>query len=36
MPDYANTVIDIDDSHNMANMIHRNWPFEGASRDPRT
>jgi len=36
MPDYANTVIDIDDSHNMADMTHRNWPFEGASRDPRT
>jgi D-glycerate 3-kinase len=36
MPDYANTVIDIDDSHNMADMTHRNWPCEGASRDPRT
>jgi D-glycerate 3-kinase len=28
MPDYANTVIDIDDSHNMVGMSHINWPFE--------
>ena len=28
MPDYANTVIDIDDSQNMVGMSHINWPFE--------
>lgn len=36
MPDYANTVIHVDDGHNMADMTHRNWPHEGASRDRRT
>ncbi len=28
MPDYANTVIDIDDSHEMVGMSRMNWPFE--------
>ncbi len=30
MPDYANTVIDIDDTHNMVGMTHSNWPCGGA------
>jgi D-glycerate 3-kinase len=28
MPDCANTVIDIEDSHDMVGMNHRNWPFD--------
>ena len=30
MPGYANTVIDIDDRHNIADMTHGNWPYEHA------
>jgi D-glycerate 3-kinase len=26
MPDYANTIIDLDDSHRMVDMLNRNWP----------
>jgi len=30
MPGYANTVIDIDDTHNVVGMTHSNWPCGGA------
>lgn len=31
MPDHANTLIDIDESHRMVAMIHESWPFEPTS-----
>ena len=29
MPEYADTVIDIDESHHMVAMVDNKWPFEG-------
>jgi D-glycerate 3-kinase len=31
MPNHANTLIDIDETHRMVAMIHEGWPFEPAS-----
>jgi len=28
MPDYANTIIDLDDAHDTSGMVNKNWPGE--------